>query len=222
MRSKLGYLFGGPDWVKTDMWDLQASIVEGLLSTTAASTFPSGNPPAWRLWDPKLRQMLQTLLADRFKLVIRRETREMPTYLLKVGKDGPKFNGIPPDLLVIRPGQEVPKPFPPGIRGVWQLGPDGGSLSTMRSENGVLYRVDDVIEVSMVTLARILTGTNDRVVIDQTGLTGTYSYHLETANDGIARPRLEKAIEQVGLRLEESKAPMEVWVIERAEKPAEN
>src|SRR6185436_19871685 len=75
--SSTKLLSGGPDWVQTDQWDIQALIPEGATSAT--------------------HEMLQTLLADRFKLVLRRETKEIPVHFLTVARGGPKLNGLRPD-----------------------------------------------------------------------------------------------------------------------------
>src|SRR6185295_10796170 len=75
MLGEMGLLSGGPDWVRTAMWDVEAGIPEGMFTTKPNL-----------LTDPKIQQMIQALLAERFKLVFRRETREVSVYLLKVGK----------------------------------------------------------------------------------------------------------------------------------------
>jgi uncharacterized protein (TIGR03435 family) len=216
VRSKLGFLSGGPEWVKTEMWDVQATIPEGAFPALSSQQLSS---------DPKLKQMLQTLLEERFKLVMRRETREMPTYLLKVGKDGPKFNGRPSDMVFIT--DDTPTPgwdkVPPGTRGIFRIVP-GGNLA-FEAGRGIVdgVRTSEIIgiDMSMAAIASGLTASTGRVVIDQTGLKGTYSYHAQFPDDGV-QSTLRQAMEKFGFRLEESKAPMEVWVIGRAERPSEN
>jgi len=62
-----------------------------------------------------------------------------------------------------------------------------------------------------------------RPVLDRTNLSGTFDFHLDFDRDGTSsKPTIFKAIEEVGLKLEPSRAPVEVWVIERAERPSEN
>lgn len=76
-------LAGGPDWIRqSEVYDIDAK-----------GTFPSGLSDSAR--QERGRQMLQALLADRFKLVIRRETKEMPVYVLVVDKSGPKLETSP-------------------------------------------------------------------------------------------------------------------------------
>src|SRR6185295_13864758 len=81
LLARTGLVVGGPDWIRTEMWDVEAAIPEGSFSAI----------PNW--YDPKLLQMLQTLLSERLKVIVRREAREIPVYLLKVGKNGARFNG---------------------------------------------------------------------------------------------------------------------------------
>jgi uncharacterized protein (TIGR03435 family) len=153
---------------------------------------------------------------------MRRETREMPVYLLKLGKDGPKFNGRYRD--------------PSGRDVLDSVGaPDGdGCWASMRRDNGnSRYFVFKVCSMSMANLASDLSASLERPVLDRTGLAGrsafSYGYYdpdmgplASIGEGGEPRPRQEKAIEEIGLRVEESRAPVDVWVIERAEKPTEN
>ena len=74
-------LSGGPDWINNERYDIDA--------TPAAVAFPPGMPEQQR--KEKVRQMLQSLLADRFHLVIKRESKEMQLYALTVSKGGPKL-----------------------------------------------------------------------------------------------------------------------------------
>src|SRR5579864_9470850 len=74
-------LSGGPDWIRSTRYDVDAKAAEGAV--------PLGIP--YRVREERTRLMLQALLVDRFKLVIRRETKELPVYALVVGKNGPKL-----------------------------------------------------------------------------------------------------------------------------------
>jgi uncharacterized protein (TIGR03435 family) len=208
LLHKIGFVSGGPEWVKTDMWDLEAAISGGVFTST-----PSPG-------DPKLQQMLQTLLSERFKLVMRRETRELPVYLLKVGKDGPKFNGHGENRkrMTFLDADGRPKPaseFPPP--------PDGG-FSIIGN------RFLDASNFSMANFVQFLFGLDHRPVFDRTGLTGRYDFHFyadaEAANARPLSGGLEAlkrdAVKALGFELEESRQPFDVWVIERADKPAEN
>jgi len=147
----------------------------------------------------QMQSMLQNLLADRFQLKIHRETREVPMYALVVGKSGPKFK--------VSPEAEA-------LNGVTYV------------SNGSLHM--KVAKGTMEQLARRLSGNGaGRPVIDQTGLTGLYSYTLDWANgtpaaDSDAPSLLTAVQEQLGLKLESTKGSVEVLVIDHAEKPSAN
>jgi len=220
---------GAPSWTKSDMWDLQAGIPEGVFSSKPK---PS---------DPKLQQMLQTLLAERFKLVIRRETREVPVYLLKVGRNGPKFNGHS-----ARYAQTQAQTFRSDTRGGTpvpvseQPPPPNGSfqMSPRRLSPGIFGNNFEASNVSMESWARYLfggPGQLDRPVLDRTGLAGRFDFHFESdvpvdisgngspedLTHGLASAKRE-AVKAMGFELEEGKAPYEVWVIVSVEKPSDN
>jgi uncharacterized protein (TIGR03435 family) len=214
--TNTGLLSGGPDWIRTDMWDVVASIPEGVLT---------GSP---RLTDPVVQQMLRTMLAERFNVVIRRETREVPVYLLKVGKDGPKFNGQSP-MAANRDPDRGPV--------MMLLGPDGKPTPAADlppppegAINIIGFYLFGARNISMTQWADHLFGLDGRPVLDRTGLTGRHDFHYE---DPAGRPRsldvlpaagsLDRAVvKAMGFELEESRAPYDVWAIERAERPTEN
>jgi uncharacterized protein (TIGR03435 family) len=131
--------------------------------------------------------MLQTLLAERFKLAMHSETRELPVYALVVGKSGPKI-------------QEVTE-----------------GIGTMTTGRGRLN-----CRLPIAAFARYLSPTLGRTVLDRTGLTGAFEIKLEWApDDESSGPSIFAAVqEQLGLKLESAKGPVEILVIEHAEKPA--
>jgi uncharacterized protein (TIGR03435 family) len=207
-------LSGGPGWIRSDPWDIQAIVPEG---TPVYTPQEFGIAKA-----PELQKMLQTLLEKRFKLVLRRETKEVPVFLLKVSKGGPRFNGNPPDS-----------------RSVF-LGPDGklvpasemeikGMIRTTagKDPSGSPLTITGFTQVTMAALARHLYGADNRPVLDRTGLSGEFDFRFEQSGgiggtDTPSRRSTADLLKEIGLELEEAKAPMEVWVIERAEKPSEN
>jgi uncharacterized protein (TIGR03435 family) len=106
LARKAGMLSGGPGWLESLLFDVEAVMSE---ESPSPSEGPRGNLRAWRDWAPwtdwapgtdsRLEGMIRRLLEDRFKLVIRRETREMPVYALTIAKDGhkltaPKHGGV--------------------------------------------------------------------------------------------------------------------------------
>jgi uncharacterized protein (TIGR03435 family) len=207
--TKVGLLSGGPDWIRNDVWDVVATIPEGAFTATP------------NLTDPVVQQMIRTMLAERFGLVLRRETREMPVYLLKVGKDGPKFNGRYRDPS----GRDV-------LESVGAAAADGCWVSMQRDNSNSRYYVFKTCSMSMANLAADLSASLERPVLDRTGLVGRFAFFYGYSDpnlprqlaggDGGERPRQEKAVEEIGLRVEEGKALVDVWVIERAERPSEN
>jgi uncharacterized protein (TIGR03435 family) len=217
-------LSGGPDWVKSVMWDIEARIPEGSPSYTRQQ-FMRGEAP-------ELHEMLQSLLADRFKLKLRRETRERPVYLLTVMKGGPRFSesvsksqeeidsravfNIGGKIMTAAEFKEYNKTLPSPARGVFTVRPAD-------DQNGNGFTRISVGKMSMSDWAEELFAMVDRPVLDRTGLSGRFEFHLEYDKNGLTRPPLIRAHEeQIGLKLEPATAPVEVWVIENAEKPSEN
>jgi uncharacterized protein (TIGR03435 family) len=152
----------------------------------------------------EFRGMVQLLLADRFKLRVHRETREIPVYVLLVGKNGPKF-----------------KPSAPDASADTHYAASGRNWETTIPK----ATMDDVLKA-------IENSILDRPVLDQTGLKGTYDVRMaytpnipsnrgtEPAPDDIS---VFTAVEvQLGLKLEAQKAMVEVLVVDRVEKPSEN
>jgi uncharacterized protein (TIGR03435 family) len=148
---------------------------------------------------PQVRQMVQKLLADRFGLKLQRVTRELPVYALVVAKGGHKL----------------------------KENPDGPGGMRMRSR-GNEYALT-LLGATVDSLAKQLTPGEivDLPVIDKTGLTGKYDGELKAMIGPSATGPDGESIftafeEQLGLKLEKTKAPMEIFVIEKAERPSEN
>lgn len=170
---------GGPHWVESDHFDISARA-------------PGDAAPT----RDQFRQMVQTMLANRFQLIVHREIREIPVYALVVGKNGPKLNE--PDM---------------NSREGYAMG-DNKGVHIVQSH------------ATMQRLADHLSDTAGRPVLDKTGLSGAYAYKLDfslgnnTADSDL--PAMSTAVEQLGLRLEARKDAVEMIVIESAEKPSEN
>jgi uncharacterized protein (TIGR03435 family) len=151
----------------------------------------------------QVRPMLQTLLADRFQLKLHRENKELPVYDLVVGKNGSKLKESAVDA---SPKQPV-------------------------TFSGPLVRFK-FSSRSLADLVGILAVNVDRPVLDKTGLTGRYDFTLEFTRSNpdvvpLDSPEADKSIfsavqEQLGLKLAPAKEPMEILVIDHAERPAEN
>ncbi len=156
------------------------------------------------------RRMLQALLNERFQMTIRHEMKELPVYALSVAKGGSKLT--------------------PGATG----NPERVELNV----NGAGFHHMMGQSVTLSTIAKVLTGPVGRIVIDRTGINGSFDYQLEWVPDPASMPSINGARpdgsnldgasiftavqEQLGLKLESTKGPVEILVIERAEKAAEN
>ena len=149
--------------------------------------------PASAVTDAQCRLMVQSLLEDRFKLVSHREMKETPVYLLTVVKSGKLHAGG-------------------GVR-------FGGSMEVGDSGNPAYPD-----GWTMEQLASRLTNFAGRPVIDRTGLAGKYGIELDFSRTGQDdKPSVFTAVQdQLGLKLEAAKAPLEAMVIDHIERPAEN
>ena len=154
--------------------------------------------------------MLQTLLVARFGLKAHRETKELPVYSLVLRKDGAKFKQTDPTA-----------PHPGGLPV-----PGGGSLVTEDDGHTMHFYA-----VSMASLISLLSNWADRPVQDKTGLTGRYDFQLKRPAlgspstqpvEGDSRPSIPSALEELGLRLESTKGPVEIFVVDHVERPAAN
>ncbi|MFZ0338625.1 MAG: TIGR03435 family protein [Terracidiphilus sp.] len=137
--------------------------------------------------------MIRALLADRFKLVTHTETRELPIYTLVVAKGGPRLGALQ----------------------------DSGTSINRGSD-----RIEVQTSNSVSTLAEQLSMIVGRDVVDKTGITGRYNLKLQWTPDDDAAdsgPSLFTALEeQLGLKLEPAKGPVQVLVIDHAEMPSAN
>jgi uncharacterized protein (TIGR03435 family) len=173
--------------------DYQIAGAPAWLNDFASAYDIEGKPPV-PVNNEQCRLMVQSLFADRFKLVTHWEMKESPVYLLSIGKNGTK----------LREGGGVK------LNGSVQIGASG--------------KPDWPNGLPMPTLARILSGYTDRPVLDRTGLAGTYGIKLEfSLADGDDRPSIFTAVqEQLGLKLDAGRAPIEMLVIDHIEKPNAN
>lgn len=145
----------------------------------------------------ELRPMLRKLLIDRFALRYHTETKSLPVYSLGVMRTGIKFSA--------NTGER-------------------GPMTDFRNQSGKLTIIAN--KQSMTQVAVLLGRRLDRKVLDNTGLKGEYDLRLEWAADETAdssMPSIFTAVqEQLGLKLESTKGPVEVIVIDHVERPSEN
>jgi uncharacterized protein (TIGR03435 family) len=185
--------------------------------------------------------MMQSLLADRFKLVVHTETKEGPVYalvLLKPGKTGPQ---IQPDNepCPTEPASQASgaTPQPPATDYTAKY-PTVCGISRMQPSDPYDIRYGGK-HVTIQVFAEIMPGPSapgstavDRPVLDRTGLTGTYDLSLEFSPGpnpdrqsdpvGTGPPAVEAVAEQLGMKLEATRAPLDVLVVDHVEEPAPN
>lgn len=203
---------GATDWMATERFNVVAKAPEG--------TAPS-----------LLQPMLQTLLADRFKLVVHRETKEMTVYVLVPARGGLKLQPSRDDGCVTR--DKNSPPLPPATPG--QPRPPAC---------GSFYTGATVFAGGRITTGQLATGLSSilgRPVSDQTGYTGTFDARLEFSREGTAfgggpagltaqsanidasAPSIFTVVQdQLGIRIDSQKGRAEVLVIDHAERPTEN
>ncbi len=197
---------GGPEWAKTDRWAIQAVIPEADGSPVSTEKCRS----ACRAWfrDPRVQGMLQNLLAERFKLSLHRETKQVPVYELTVANGGPTLQH--PEDICSLPGD--PKNTGPSVKPPCEIVVRNGTMASFAAGLTIL----------------------DRPVIDKTEITGTFEFRLRfdprlsqvsssaTELSDPSGPSIFAAVQnQLGLKLESAKDMVEVLVIDHAEKAPE-
>ena len=191
-------LSGGPDWIRSERYDIEGKPEPGAIPPESTA----------KVRDEKVRLMLQTLLADRFKLTIRRDTK------LKKAKTA----------------QE-------------NCSDDPASESVCRKFSGGMGRGIHGLAVDMPGLALFVANWADRPVVDKSGLKGLFDIETvgwaplrpraplapgaEPSAEDLAmadptRPTLFMIFDQLGLKLDSQRAPVESFVIEHVERPSGN
>jgi uncharacterized protein (TIGR03435 family) len=217
---------GGPGWARSDEY------------YEISAVFPAGTP-RYTVEDfyygraPVLQRMLQNLLANRFKLVLKREFREMPVYALTVAKPG---------KMKLSPRETIPPPASfPQMPGMPPMPLQRGALINFVQLTGEVQVAGHAI--SMSDLAKNLRQHAARRVVDKTGLNNLFDVEMKFVSEKPATPipgfrpppppknglvpplpvaSLRTAIEELGLKLEPTRLPVEVLIIESVERPSEN
>ncbi len=202
-------ILGGPNWAKTAMFDIEAKVA------------PEDVAKVKPLSVEQRRLMMVSLLQDRCGLKFHHETRDLPVYDLVLAKGGSKLQTSAPD-----PADDK--------------GEKHGKHMLMMNGHGHVESTGTDIR----GLARVLSGQLHRTVIDKTGLTGNFDYKLDWTPDDASQamiksgdpapgenansqdnvgPSLFTALEeQLGLKLESAKGPVDVVVIDALEQPTAN
>jgi uncharacterized protein (TIGR03435 family) len=220
------YQITGPSWLESERFDVVAKI-------------PAGTT------EEQFRLMLQNLLAERFKLAIHQETKELPTYALVVAKGGPKLKESAkedPNAPAAAPPQGPP---PVGRDGRMQMPRGGRGMMVMMGPKGLHT---EAARSTMAQLSDFLSNQLGRPVLDMTGLTGQYDYSLDFSPEGLAMMKgpgmmapppgggghaeeggpegggsLFSAVQDLGLKLESRKGPVALVVVDSGQKtPTEN
>jgi len=207
-------IVGGPAWINSDRFDVVAKA-EGMPAGLDARNTAQGAVRANEITAiNQVRLMLRTLLSDRFKLAAHDELRPLPMFALvkarNDGRLGPQLHSTDVDCVAARDAGK---------------GQCGGFRAL--EPGHVIGRV-----TTMSAIAQLLEGAVNNVVSDSTGLTGSYDMELRWAPDQLQRPAgSDPAVnpdapsifaalqEQLGLKLESVKGPVDVLVIDRVEKP---
>ena len=183
---------GGPSWITSARFDVEAK------ATAAANR-------------DQLLLMLRALLADRFKLAVHRETKELPIYALVVAKNGPKFHALTATEASCWPLCAGPRTNHMPFKDLPALAAYLTRLGSSPAQPG-------------------------RPVIDKTGLRGDFSIDVDmskvfailgrdgepTTNESMYQATVSFVEDELGLRLESQKAPVDILVIDHVERPSEN
>jgi len=216
------YQISGPGWIDSERYEVVAKVPDGV-------------------GKEQIPAMLQNLLAERFKMKVHRETKDQSVYALVVSKNGPKLTPSSDDptkaLPPILGPDGAPLPKPPG---------GGGGAMMMVNANGHI----EARKTSMAGLVNLLSTLLDRPVFDMTEIKGEYDVSLDLAPEDMAGMRrampaggpppgavheppaatdstpggsVFTAIQALGLKLESRKTPVEMIVVDQADKvPTEN
>lgn len=217
------YQIAAPDWMKSIRWDITAKLPEGASSK-------------------QIPEMMQTLLRDRFQMKMHRETRDLPVYGLVIGRNGIKLKESTSEPTGDGTAQSQ------SLRASMSNG-----ATTVSYGDGAWFTVGnnrfEGKKLAVGLIADALSRFADRPVVDKTGLAGKYDFSMEFSPedframmvraavasgaelppevlklvDASSGDTLFNAVEKLGLKLESTKAPVEMLVIDDAQKtPAEN
>lgn len=202
---------GAPSWANSEKYDIEAKMDSSVADDLRKLSEDQRTPARQR--------MLQALLADRFKLRLRRENKDLPVYELVIAKNGPKLHKA-----------KTGDTYTNGVKDS-----DGRPAGTGTWING-----DNIIGqgIPISDLVEELSQRLGRTVVDKTGLGGRYDFELKWTPDesqgamfrgpespqaDISGPSIFTAIQQqLGLRLESKKGHVEILVIDHVERPSEN
>jgi uncharacterized protein (TIGR03435 family) len=234
-RLKDYQIIGGPDWINSDRFDVQAR-------PPAEFQPPQAGPPCVALdcTATPVQLMLQGLLVDRFQLRTHRETRELPIYELTIAKGGFKLKEVappPPGPPALPPPPRPPAPGTP---------PPTAASALPTPPPGMIMGIGTGLAGSAVQLSALAAQLSEllgRPVVDRTGLRGYYDFKIVYSRDGLPDngqvsglppggpdagfatdplPSIFTAVQELGMKLDSTKGQLPVVIIESASKPTEN
>lgn len=197
---------GEPAWVDSERYDVV--------------TKSEGNP-RFDFIQPTLETMFQGVLADRFKLALHRETKELPVYSLVIAKNGPKIHAVDEGDCPEVPNQQNP-------------------CRSLRNTKFGQLTGEKAPMAALVLMLSVYTG---KIVLDKTGLKGSFSFKLDWTpylepppsrggdqalpvgafDPASVEPAISTALEEhLGLKLESGKGPVEILAIDHIERPSQN
>jgi uncharacterized protein (TIGR03435 family) len=213
-------IIGAPDWLNSDRYDIEAKM-DSSVAAALSKLSPEQRTVA-------RQQMFQALLADRFKLSIHRDTKDLLVYSLVIAKSGSKLHDA-------KPGDTYPNGYKDGSG-------RGGAGTIQMNGRGQLVGQG----VSTTQFAGMLSFLLSHPIQDKTGLAGKYDFTLQwTPGEGEGAPILNRPVvtptgepppaldpngpsmeaalqDQLGLKLESKKGPVEIIVIDHVERPSRN
>jgi uncharacterized protein (TIGR03435 family) len=211
-------LAGGPEWLSSVAFDIEATFPEGTPAYTGAQL---NNGEA-----PRLQGMLQNMLAERFGFAMHRETKEIPIYnlvMVKPGRVKLSEDQTPPPPPTLPAGPPPPPPQrgaapPPMQRGGFRVNVDPPAGKVTLEGSGI----------PMQTIVNSIQGGVGRMVVNKVEPKGLYDIPLITVDVGPFELGVgsvtvwPEIMEQIGLKMEPTKGPFDTLVIDRAQKPSEN
>ena len=210
-------LTGGPEWANSKIYSIDAKVEDSMAKRIQGMSRQERQQ--------EQRMMLHSLLIERFKLSVSHTTKDEPEYALVVAKGGPKLTAT----TWVQPPADGSgaKPAP-------------GKGPHLLLNNGSISAVDQPVS-GLADLLAFMPEIEGRLVVDHTGITGNYDYEVKfssaaldqkfaqqagvapPANADESGPSIFTALEeQLGLKLEMTKGPVEIYTIEHIEEPSEN
>jgi uncharacterized protein (TIGR03435 family) len=238
LAAKAGVLSGGPDWIQSTGFDIEAVIPEGppALITKEAARTRTGNIVMASAPGPRLRSMIRAMIEDRFNLKLRRETKETSVYILSAAKNGPRN---------LQPWKEGEKTSTASGYGDY-LGVLNFPPAKHNYGNSYVGYISGG-RVSMDFLAGSLAEFINKPVLNRTNITGNFNFEIFFAPPNperyaqamaagaargykpyegmvpLQRPSMFQALDaELGLKLEPAMAPIEVFTIQSVDRPSEN